>query len=88
MTCGTCASGSIPKRGSLRRYATHQAENAARARSEYLSGLSHQMRAPLHTLTMQIDLLEAQGGEVGYERAAEGGSVFWFRLPREVGHHD
>ena len=42
---------------SVRRYASYQADKVARERAEYLAGLTHQMRTPLSTLSLQAHLL-------------------------------
>lgn len=42
---------------SVRRYANHQAELVRRDRAHYLAGVMHQLRTPLHTLSLQTELL-------------------------------
>lgn len=42
----------------VRRYASFQAEAKARERSEYLAGLTHQMRSPLSAIALSIQLFE------------------------------
>ena len=46
---------------SVRRYEAHRGEQIRQERSIYLAGLTHQMRTPLSTLIMQLQLLERQG---------------------------
>lgn len=43
---------------SVRRYAVYQAEQVARDRSHYLAGLAHQMRTPLSSLALQLQILQ------------------------------
>lgn len=42
---------------SVRRYSTYQAERVKQDRAHYLAGLAHQMRTPLSTLSMQLQML-------------------------------
>lgn len=46
---------------SVRRYQAHRHEQIRQERSKYLAGLTHQMRTPISTLIMQLQLLERQG---------------------------
>ena len=42
----------------VRRYVTHQAAEKSRERSEYLAGITHQMRSPLSAIALSLQLLE------------------------------
>lgn len=46
---------------SVRRYQICRQEQIKRERSEYLAGLTHQMRTPISTLMMQMQIMERQG---------------------------
>ncbi|WP_181919690.1 sensor histidine kinase KdpD [Alkalilimnicola ehrlichii] len=43
---------------SVRRYTIYQAEKVARDRAYYLAGLAHQMRSPLSSLSLQLQMLQ------------------------------
>lgn len=45
---------------SVRRYEARRQELVSQERSRYLAGLTHQMRTPISTLTMQMQILERQ----------------------------
>lgn len=45
---------------SVRRYEACRQEQISQARSKYLAGLTHQMRTPISTLMMQMQILERQ----------------------------
>lgn len=47
---------------SVRRYEICRQEQINQDRSTYLAGLTHQMRTPISTLQMQMQILELQGG--------------------------
>jgi signal transduction histidine kinase len=46
---------------SVRRYASHQADEIRKQRGQYLAAVMHQLRTPLSTLTTQVELLERGG---------------------------
>ncbi|OJY15784.1 MAG: hypothetical protein BGO98_24250 [Myxococcales bacterium 68-20] len=46
---------------SVRRYATHQAENVMQERAEYLAGVMHQLRNPLAALSMGVEMVSQKG---------------------------
>lgn len=46
---------------SIKRYTSFQVEKVAKERSEYLAGLTHQMRTPLSALYSQIEILSEWG---------------------------
>lgn len=47
---------------SVRRYEVRRQEQISHDRSNYLAGLTHQMRTPISTLMMQMQILERQQG--------------------------
>lgn len=53
---------------SARRFATYQAEQVARERSEYVAGIAHQLRTPVSTLSLYVQQLE--GGKVAPDTRA------------------
>lgn len=45
---------------SVRRYAKHQAEQVRKERAHYLASVMHQLRTPVSTLALQVELLDQQ----------------------------
>jgi signal transduction histidine kinase len=49
---------------SVRRYAKHQADEVRQDRAHHLAAVMHQLRTPLASLSMRIDVLERKGSAV------------------------